>query len=108
MSAPRPCFRAEFREGREPWQPLSKLQERQARRQKRKGKQKRPPEIQTSRLLDERLAAQWAGYTWPQYLALPGDDRWVNYRRYADCKAWVLAAYHVSLELDGLKDTLWH
>jgi len=38
---------------------------------------------------------------------LPGDDRWVDYRRYFDCKAWVLAAYQVYAELEGLKGAAW-
>lgn len=65
------------------------------------------PEIQHTRLLHERLAAQWAGYTWPQYQALPGDDRWVDFRRYHDCKAWVIAAYEVQRELEALRTMAW-
>jgi len=58
-------------------------------------------------LLHERLAAHWAGYTWAQYQALPGDERWVDWRRYFDCKAWVVAAYQVSVELDGVRNAGW-
>lgn len=109
MSAPRPCFRAEFREAPgAPWEPLSRLSARQAlRNQKKRKRGRRPPEIQQSRLQAERIAAHWAGYTWPQYLALPGDDRWVDTVRYSDCKAWVIAAHNVQMELEGLRNTMW-
>lgn len=110
MSAPRPCFRAEFREAGASgasWEPIGKLSQRLEKRAQKKRKGRRRPDIRTSRVLSERLAAQWAGYTWAEYLALPGDDCWVDGWRYHDCKAWVYTAYQVHLDLDVVHNNVW-
>ena len=42
---------------------------------------------------EERVAALTLGYTWEQYLALVGDDRWLPIDTHANSKAMVIATY---------------
>jgi len=61
-----------------------------------------------SRELENRLAAQWAGYSWPDYKALPGSIFWMRQLGADDCKAMVIAAYRAAQDLDELRrGELW-
>lgn len=66
-------------------------------------KQKRPLEFVYSSLMEQRLAAQAAGYSWAEYLKLPGDFRWVDPLVDTDCKAAVIAAYRVMMDLEAMR-----
>lgn len=70
-----------------------------------KKQQKNRLEISATGLLEHRLAAQWAGYTWPQYLDLPGDPVWMAPLGVQDCKALVVVAYRVSSLLDAIRSS---
>ena len=50
---------------------------------------------------EERLAAQWSGYTWERYQQLVGVDEWLAEE--GDSKASVVASYRLHLTLEGLK-----
>ena len=48
--------------------------------------------------LEERQAARYAGYTWEQYLALPGAEWWLETD--GDSQAKVLAMYRIDKTLE--------
>lgn len=49
--------------------------------------------ISYSMQMEERLAAAHCGYTWEQYLTLPGADWWIDPTAPTDSKASVIAFY---------------
>lgn len=53
--------------------------------------------------MEERLAAQWSGYSWQAYLSLPGADRWVDPENPTDSKAMVLAIYRKYGQIESVK-----
>ena len=55
--------------------------------------------------MEQRLAANAAGYTWTEYLKLPGDFRWVDPMVDEDCKAMVIASYRVILDLEAMRNS---
>jgi hypothetical protein len=51
---------------------------------------------------ENRLAAQWAGYSWMEYLALPGAQRWVDPYTGGESKCLVLVAYRAELMMRSI------
>ena len=54
--------------------------------------------------MEERLAAQWSGYTWEQYLVLPGADRWIDPENPSDSKAMVLATFRKYGQIESVRN----
>jgi hypothetical protein len=52
--------------------------------------------------MEERLAAQWAGYTWQVYLSLPGADRWIDPEVGGDSKCSVLVSYRFAQRIEAI------
>lgn len=55
-------------------------------------------------MLEESFAAQWANYSWTEYLALPGCDRWIDPDNPCDTKADVLARYRRHCQIENVKN----
>ena len=86
---------------------LERWLSRRAAKQRKKSKGKALQYTITS-LLEWRLAAVWAGYSWDAFLALPGNFRWSDPTAASDCKAWVLESYRIAQALDAMqRDGSW-
>lgn len=53
--------------------------------------------------MEEALAAQWAGYTWIEYLTLPGAEWWVDPDEGGDSKAMVLMKYRTAMRIEAIQ-----
>lgn len=66
-------------------------------------KSKKPPKMTTMTMeAEERLAAADAGYTFAEYLALPGDDFWAEN---TDSKCKIIVMYRAKKHLEAIA---WH
>lgn len=63
-------------------------------------------ELVTSSLAEQRFAARAAGYTWPEYLALPGDPWAMRLFGEDDCKANVIALYRIESAMQAMEHDL--
>lgn len=52
--------------------------------------------------MEQRLAAQWAHYTWGDYLDLVGADWWLDPYSGGDSKAKVLASFRIAKTLEAI------
>lgn len=53
--------------------------------------------------IEEDLARKHAGYTWTEYVALPGADWWIDDSTPQDSKSRVLAAYRAYQYIEAVK-----
>lgn len=54
--------------------------------------------------IEERLAAQFSGYTWEQYQTLPGADWWIDPEAGGDSKASVIVFYRVAKRIEYIQN----
>jgi hypothetical protein len=55
-----------------------------------------------SDVAENRLAAQWAGYSWREYLALPGAQRWVDAYTGGESKCLILVSYRADMMMKSI------
>jgi hypothetical protein len=82
-----------YRTGKGPWKPLDEW---------RSPPNPKATAFTYSDVAENRLAAQWAGYSWMEYLALPGAQRWVDPYTGGESKCLVLVAYRAELMMRSI------
>jgi len=55
--------------------------------------------------VEQRQAARYSGYTWDEYVQLPGDP-WCMDPQDTDCKADVVAFYRVEKRIAAIEDSV--
>lgn len=59
-------------------------------------------QISYTMAMEQRLAAQWAGYTWQAFSLLPGVDRWIDPKIGGDSKSSVIVSYRRAKAIESI------
>jgi vancomycin permeability regulator SanA len=68
----------------------------------RKPKQRPRTKFAATMMAERRMAAKSQGYTWPEFLDLPGDPWAMELCGVDDCKANVVAMYRIETAVEAI------